>query len=141
MPRPTPPSWAAVSYPWAGTTSGARSARHPRDTGPYTANAGDIARLLILKGGAVEVADAQSLAKAVGRLLLEPAARERASDRRWSSSRRIAVRSSGSLRSSSIDSGAEPSRREESSSSRLRLVRVCSERIPAACCSFTTLTM
>jgi 3-deoxy-D-manno-octulosonic-acid transferase len=50
----------------------------PVITGPYTANAGDIARLLILKGGAVEVADAQSLAKAVGRLLLEPAARERA---------------------------------------------------------------
>jgi 3-deoxy-D-manno-octulosonic-acid transferase len=50
----------------------------PVITGPHTANAKDIARLLILGGGAVEVADSQDLAKAVRRLLQDPAARERA---------------------------------------------------------------
>jgi 3-deoxy-D-manno-octulosonic-acid transferase len=50
----------------------------PVITGPYNASAGDIARLLILEGGAVEVADSHALADAVRRLLQEPASRERA---------------------------------------------------------------
>jgi len=50
----------------------------PVITGPYTANAKDIARPLILEGGAIEVADSQALANAVRRLLHDPAAREQA---------------------------------------------------------------
>jgi 3-deoxy-D-manno-octulosonic-acid transferase len=47
-------------------------------TGPHTANSKDIARRLIERGGAVEVADPQALAAAVRRLLQDPGARERA---------------------------------------------------------------
>jgi 3-deoxy-D-manno-octulosonic-acid transferase len=50
----------------------------PVITGPHTANAGDIARPLIERGGAIEVADQHALAHAVGGLLQDPAARERA---------------------------------------------------------------
>jgi 3-deoxy-D-manno-octulosonic-acid transferase len=50
----------------------------PVITGPHTANAKDIARLLIARGGAVEVADPQALADAVRRLLQDTGARERA---------------------------------------------------------------
>jgi 3-deoxy-D-manno-octulosonic-acid transferase len=50
----------------------------PVITGPHTANSKEIARLLIERGGAVEVADSQALAAAARRLLQDPAARERA---------------------------------------------------------------
>lgn len=50
----------------------------PVVTGPHTANAKDIARLLIEQGGAVQVADSQALADAVRRLLQDPTVRERA---------------------------------------------------------------
>jgi 3-deoxy-D-manno-octulosonic-acid transferase len=50
----------------------------PVITGPYTGNGGDIARMLIEQGGAVEVADPQELADAVRRLLQDPAACARA---------------------------------------------------------------
>jgi 3-deoxy-D-manno-octulosonic-acid transferase len=50
----------------------------PVIAGPHTGNSGDIARLLIEQGGAVEVADPRALAAAVRRLLQDPAARERA---------------------------------------------------------------
>jgi 3-deoxy-D-manno-octulosonic-acid transferase len=50
----------------------------PVITGPHTANSKDIARRLIERGGAVEVADPQALAAAVRRLLQDPGARERA---------------------------------------------------------------
>ncbi|HEY3850264.1 MAG TPA: lipid IV(A) 3-deoxy-D-manno-octulosonic acid transferase [Steroidobacteraceae bacterium] len=50
----------------------------PVITGPHTASAKDIARLLIERGGAVQVADSQALADAVRRLLQDPTAREQA---------------------------------------------------------------
>ncbi len=49
----------------------------PVITGPHTANAKDIARLLLERGGAVEVADPPALADALRRLLQDPAARAR----------------------------------------------------------------
>ncbi len=49
----------------------------PVITGPYTANSGEIARLLAERGGAVVVEDAKELADALRRLLADPAARER----------------------------------------------------------------
>ena len=50
----------------------------PVITGPHTASAKDIARLLIEQGGAVQVADSQALADAVRRLLQDPTVHERA---------------------------------------------------------------
>ena len=50
----------------------------PVITGPDNSSAREIARLLILVGGAVEVADSHALAGAVRRMLQDPAARERA---------------------------------------------------------------
>ena len=50
----------------------------PVITGPHTANSKQIARLLIERGGAVEVADSGALAVAVRRLLQDPGVRERA---------------------------------------------------------------
>jgi 3-deoxy-D-manno-octulosonic-acid transferase len=50
----------------------------PVITGPYNANAKDIARPLIEQGGAVEVADSRALAGALRRLLQDAAERERA---------------------------------------------------------------
>ena len=49
----------------------------PVITGPYTQNGPEIARLLIEAGGALEVADGVALAAAAGRLLVDPALRER----------------------------------------------------------------
>ena len=49
----------------------------PVITGPHTENGPEIARLLIEAGGALEVADGVALAAAAGRLLAEPALRER----------------------------------------------------------------
>jgi 3-deoxy-D-manno-octulosonic-acid transferase len=49
----------------------------PVITGPHTQNGPEIARLLIEAGGALEVADATALAAAAGRLLADPALRER----------------------------------------------------------------
>jgi 3-deoxy-D-manno-octulosonic-acid transferase len=50
----------------------------PVITGPHTGNSKDIARLLIERGGAMQIADSHALADAVGRLLQDPAMRERA---------------------------------------------------------------
>jgi 3-deoxy-D-manno-octulosonic-acid transferase len=49
----------------------------PVITGPHTQNGPEIARLLIEAGGALEVADGTALADAAGRLLADPALRER----------------------------------------------------------------
>ena len=49
----------------------------PVITGPHTQNGPEIARLLIEAGGALEVADSTALADAAGRLLADPALRER----------------------------------------------------------------
>jgi 3-deoxy-D-manno-octulosonic-acid transferase len=49
----------------------------PVITGTHTQNGQEIARLLIEAGGALEVADAVALAAAAGRLLADPALRER----------------------------------------------------------------
>jgi len=49
----------------------------PVITGPHTENGPEIARLLIEAGGALEVADGVALAAAAGRLLADPALRER----------------------------------------------------------------
>jgi 3-deoxy-D-manno-octulosonic-acid transferase len=49
----------------------------PVITGPHTQNGPEIARLLIEAGGALEVADGAALAAAAGRLLADPALRER----------------------------------------------------------------
>jgi 3-deoxy-D-manno-octulosonic-acid transferase len=49
----------------------------PVITGPHTQNGPQIARLLIEAGGALEVADGVALAAAAGRLLADPAVRER----------------------------------------------------------------
>jgi 3-deoxy-D-manno-octulosonic-acid transferase len=49
----------------------------PVITGPHTQNGPEIARLLIEAGGALEVADGLALAAAAGRLLADPALRER----------------------------------------------------------------
>ena len=49
----------------------------PVITGPHTENGPEIARLLIEAGGALEVADGIALAAAAGRLLADPALRER----------------------------------------------------------------
>jgi 3-deoxy-D-manno-octulosonic-acid transferase len=49
----------------------------PVITGPYTQNGPEIARLLIEAGGALEVADGPALAVAAGRLLADPALRQR----------------------------------------------------------------
>jgi 3-deoxy-D-manno-octulosonic-acid transferase len=49
----------------------------PVITGTHTQNGPEIARLLIEAGGALEVADAVALAAAAGRLLADPALRER----------------------------------------------------------------
>jgi len=49
----------------------------PVITGPHTQNGPEIARLLIEAGGALEVADGVALAAAAGRLLADPALRER----------------------------------------------------------------
>ncbi len=49
----------------------------PVITGPHTQNGPEIARLLIEAGGALEVADGIALAAAAGRLLADPALRER----------------------------------------------------------------
>jgi 3-deoxy-D-manno-octulosonic-acid transferase len=46
-------------------------------TGPSYSSGKDIARLLILQGAALEVADARELAAALARLLGDPAARQR----------------------------------------------------------------
>jgi 3-deoxy-D-manno-octulosonic-acid transferase len=46
-------------------------------TGPYFANSRDIARLLISRGAALQVADAQELAAALGRLLSDASERRR----------------------------------------------------------------
>jgi 3-deoxy-D-manno-octulosonic-acid transferase len=50
----------------------------PVITGPYTANSREIARQLVQRGGAIEVADAAALADALHKLLADPAGRERA---------------------------------------------------------------
>ena len=50
----------------------------PVITGPYNANSGDIARLLVQKGGAVQVADAPALTEALRRLFADPDLRQRA---------------------------------------------------------------
>jgi 3-deoxy-D-manno-octulosonic-acid transferase len=50
----------------------------PVITGPYNANSGDIARLLVQKGGAVQVADAPALTEALRRLFADPDFRQRA---------------------------------------------------------------
>ena len=49
-------------------------------TGPSYSSSKDIARLLILQGAALEVADARALAAALARLLDDPAARQRMGD-------------------------------------------------------------
>jgi 3-deoxy-D-manno-octulosonic-acid transferase len=49
----------------------------PVITGPHTQNGPEIARLLIEAGGAFEVADGPALAAAAGRLLADPALRQR----------------------------------------------------------------
>ena len=49
----------------------------PVITGPHTENGPEIARLLIEAGGALEVPDGVALAAAAGRLLADPALRER----------------------------------------------------------------
>ena len=46
-------------------------------TGPWYFNARDIARLLLLQGAALQVANARELAAAVGKLLADPALRQR----------------------------------------------------------------
>ena len=49
----------------------------PVITGPYTANSGEIARELMLRGGAVRVADAQTLANVLGQFFADPKMRQR----------------------------------------------------------------
>lgn len=53
----------------------------PVITGPYTGNGPEIAQRLIECGGALEVADVNSLGAAVARLLADPALRERMGER------------------------------------------------------------
>jgi 3-deoxy-D-manno-octulosonic-acid transferase len=65
----------------------------PVITGPHTQNGPEIARLLIEAGGALEVADAAGLADAAGRLLSDPALR----DRMGESARRFVETHRGSL--------------------------------------------
>jgi 3-deoxy-D-manno-octulosonic-acid transferase len=65
----------------------------PVITGPHTQNGPEIARLLIEAGGALEVADAAALADAAGRLLTDPALRERMGE----SARRFVETHRGSL--------------------------------------------
>lgn len=62
-------------------------------TGPHTRNGPEIARLLIEAGGALEVADGLALADAAGRLLADPALRERMGE----SARRFVEAHRGSL--------------------------------------------
>ncbi|MGA2343113.1 MAG: lipid IV(A) 3-deoxy-D-manno-octulosonic acid transferase [Steroidobacteraceae bacterium] len=50
----------------------------PGITGPYTANSREIARELMLRGGAVQVADAQTLANVLGQFFADPNMRQRA---------------------------------------------------------------
>jgi 3-deoxy-D-manno-octulosonic-acid transferase len=50
----------------------------PVITGPYTANSGEIARELMLRGGAVRVADAHTLANVLGQFFADPNMRRRA---------------------------------------------------------------
>jgi 3-deoxy-D-manno-octulosonic-acid transferase len=49
----------------------------PVITGPYTANSGEIARELMLRGGAVRVADAHTLANVLGQFFADPNMRRR----------------------------------------------------------------
>ena len=49
----------------------------PVITGPYTANSGEIARELMLRGGAVRVADAHTLANVLGQFFADPKMRQR----------------------------------------------------------------
>jgi 3-deoxy-D-manno-octulosonic-acid transferase len=65
----------------------------PVITGPHTQNSPEIARLLIEAGGALQVADAAALADAAGRLLADPALRERMGE----SARRFVETHRGSL--------------------------------------------
>jgi 3-deoxy-D-manno-octulosonic-acid transferase len=65
----------------------------PVITGPHTQNGPEIARLLIEAGGALEVVDAAGLADAAGRLLDDPALRERMGE----SARRFVETHRGSL--------------------------------------------
>jgi 3-deoxy-D-manno-octulosonic-acid transferase len=50
----------------------------PGITGPYTANSREIARELMLRGGAVQVADSQTLANVLGQFFADPNMRRRA---------------------------------------------------------------
>jgi 3-deoxy-D-manno-octulosonic-acid transferase len=50
----------------------------PVITGPFNANSGDIARLLVERGGAVQVEDAEALALALRRFFADPDFRQRA---------------------------------------------------------------
>jgi 3-deoxy-D-manno-octulosonic-acid transferase len=50
----------------------------PVITGPYTANSGEVARELMLRGGAVRVADAHTLANVLGQFFADPNMRRRA---------------------------------------------------------------
>ena len=52
----------------------------PVITGPYNANSGDIARLLVEMGGAVQVTDAPALTLALRRFFADPDFRQRAGD-------------------------------------------------------------
>jgi 3-deoxy-D-manno-octulosonic-acid transferase len=49
----------------------------PVITGPYTANSGEMARELMLRGGAVRVADAHTLANVLGQFFADPKMRQR----------------------------------------------------------------
>src|SRR5208337_3584378 len=65
----------------------------PVITGPFNANSREVARLLLQSGGAVEVADAASLAEQVRRLLADPQERQRSGAR----ARELVERHRGSL--------------------------------------------
>lgn len=62
-------------------------------TGPFTANAREIAQLLLSEGAALQVADAHELAAALRRLLSDPAERQRMGD----SGRQIVESNRGSV--------------------------------------------
>ncbi len=119
--------------------------------GPYNANSGDIARALVRAGGAVEVADAPQLSKVLQQFFDDPEMRRTVGAR----GREFVERHRGSVARllELIDPllaeppavGPQPSAARaasgESLSKPLRRFKLCSERIPAACCSLSTLIM
>ena len=119
----------------------------PVITGPFNANSEDVARLLLQSGGAVEVADAAGSPINCGDCSPIP----RKGARTGARAREIVERHRGSvarlleliepLLAAPQPSGGAAAAGGESLSSSFSRFKLCSESMPAACCSLSTLIM